>query len=97
MLAESAFVQALASGDMFDPLIGQILASLFAAACRYGDGTETLRFLAFECIGILGSLDPAKTSKKILPEHNSPSENLGLTTSWLVRCHPNIQTSDTAT
>jgi hypothetical protein len=57
-LAESAFVQALASGDMFDPLIGQILASLFAAACRDGDRTDTLRLLAFECIGILGALDP---------------------------------------
>jgi serine/threonine-protein kinase ATR len=58
MLAEDVYVRALASGDVFDPLIGQILVSLFAAACRDGDGTEPLRLLAFECIGVLGALDP---------------------------------------
>ncbi|KAJ7506601.1 hypothetical protein B0H11DRAFT_1706690 [Mycena galericulata] len=52
------FVNGLASGDIFDPLVGQILAALFAAACREGDGTDTLRLLAFECIGALGALDP---------------------------------------
>ncbi|KAJ6615603.1 hypothetical protein B0H10DRAFT_2220252 [Mycena sp. CBHHK59/15] len=51
-------VSGLASGDMFDPLVGQILAALFAAACREGDGTEALRLLAFECIGALGAVDP---------------------------------------
>ncbi|KAJ7893431.1 hypothetical protein B0H14DRAFT_2684894 [Mycena olivaceomarginata] len=44
------FVSGLASGDMFDPLVGQILSALFAAACREGDGTDALRLLAFECI-----------------------------------------------
>ncbi|KAJ7688699.1 hypothetical protein B0H17DRAFT_938064 [Mycena rosella] len=52
------FVSGLASGDMFDPLVGQILAGLFAAACREGDGTDALRLLAFECIGALGAVDP---------------------------------------
>ncbi|KAJ6560264.1 hypothetical protein B0H19DRAFT_1146990 [Mycena capillaripes] len=52
------FVSGLASGDMFDPLVGQILAALFAAACREGDGTDALRLLAFECIGTLGAVDP---------------------------------------
>ncbi|KAJ7771049.1 hypothetical protein DFH07DRAFT_734832 [Mycena maculata] len=52
------FVNGLASGDIFDPLVGQILAALFAAACREGDGTDALRLLAFECIGALGALDP---------------------------------------
>ncbi|KAJ7098650.1 hypothetical protein B0H15DRAFT_771712 [Mycena belliarum] len=52
------FVSGLASGDMFDPLVGQILAALFAAACREGDGTDALRLLAFECIGALGAVDP---------------------------------------
>jgi serine/threonine-protein kinase ATR len=52
------FVNGLASGDMFDPLVGQILAALFSAACRDGDGTEPLRLLAFECIGALGAVDP---------------------------------------
>lgn len=48
----------LVSGDMFDPVVGQIVAALLAAACRDGDGTESLRTLAYECIGILGAVDP---------------------------------------
>jgi len=52
------FARELASGDIFDSLVGQILSSLFAAACRDGDDTEFLRFLAFECISILGAVDP---------------------------------------
>lgn len=52
------FARELASGDIFDSLVGQILSALFAAACRDGDDTEPLRFLAFECISILGAVDP---------------------------------------
>ncbi|KAF7326051.1 hypothetical protein MKEN_00456000 [Mycena kentingensis (nom. inval.)] len=52
------FVSRLASGDIFDPLIGQIASTLFSAACREGDGTEPLRLLAYECIGALGAVDP---------------------------------------
>lgn len=52
------FVAELASGDIFDPIVGQIIAALFAAACRDGDGTDQLRLLAFECVGVLGAVDP---------------------------------------
>ena len=52
------FARELASGDIFDPFVGQILSALFAAACRDGDDTEALRLLAFECISILGAVDP---------------------------------------
>lgn len=59
MLAEHRdFVRELASGDIFDPFVGQILSALFAAASRDGDDTEALRLLAFECISILGAVDP---------------------------------------
>jgi serine/threonine-protein kinase ATR len=58
MLSEDSYIRELASGDTFDPLIGQVLVVLFSASCRDGDGTETLRLLAFECIGILGAVDP---------------------------------------
>lgn len=51
-------IQELASGDVFDPLIGKILAAIYSAACRDGDGTEPLRLLAYECVGILGAVDP---------------------------------------
>ena len=59
MLVENREVSRdLLSGDIFDPFIGQMLSVLFAAACRDGDDTETLRSLAFECVGILGAVDP---------------------------------------
>ncbi|KAF9462064.1 hypothetical protein BDZ94DRAFT_1283268 [Collybia nuda] len=59
MLAEQkGFIHALASGDMFDPMVGQILGALISAACRDSDGTEALKLLAFECIGVLGAVDP---------------------------------------
>ncbi|KDR84098.1 hypothetical protein GALMADRAFT_219929 [Galerina marginata CBS 339.88] len=53
------YMRKITSGAMFDPKIGRILASLFATACRdSGDGTEGLRLLSFECIGVLGAMDP---------------------------------------
>ncbi|KAF4575250.1 serine/threonine-protein kinase M1 [Pleurotus pulmonarius] len=52
------FIRELASGDTFDPLVGQILSTLFSAACRDNEGTEEVHHLAYECIGILGAVDP---------------------------------------
>lgn len=53
------YIRRITSGDSFDPSIGQILASLFSTACRdYGEGSESLHLLAFECIGVLGAVDP---------------------------------------
>ncbi|KAG0703892.1 hypothetical protein DFH29DRAFT_981716 [Suillus ampliporus] len=47
----ASLIQSLAAGDVFDPLIGSIV-------CRDGEGSDTLRRLAFECMGILGAVDP---------------------------------------
>ncbi|KAH9844382.1 uncharacterized protein C8Q71DRAFT_696515 [Rhodofomes roseus] len=55
---EPKFTRSLASGDVFDPLVGRIVDTLFTAACRDGEGTDSLRTHAFECIGILGAVDP---------------------------------------
>ncbi|TFK25977.1 atypical/PIKK/ATR protein kinase [Coprinopsis marcescibilis] len=55
---EREYIQGLASGDVFDPMVGKLLSTLFAAACRDGDGTDNIRLLAYECIGILGAVDP---------------------------------------
>ncbi|KAH9938115.1 uncharacterized protein B0H18DRAFT_1080892 [Fomitopsis serialis] len=52
------FLRSLASGDVFDPLVGRIVTTLFTAACRDGEGSESLRMYAFECMGILGAVDP---------------------------------------
>ena len=51
-------IRDLASGDTFDPLVAQILDTLFSAACRDSDAMETVRSLVFECIGVLGAVDP---------------------------------------
>ncbi|KAI5893599.1 uncharacterized protein SCHCODRAFT_02730130 [Schizophyllum commune H4-8] len=53
-----AFFARLASGDMFDPLIGQALYALITSACRNGDDNGQIRALAFECMGIIGAMDP---------------------------------------
>jgi len=53
------YIRQITSGDIFDPRVGQILASLFITACRdNGDGSEGIRLLSFECIGVLGAVDP---------------------------------------
>lgn len=48
----------LASGDVFDPVMSKVVASLWDTACRDGEGVETLQLLAFDCIGRLGAVDP---------------------------------------
>ncbi|KAI0340807.1 hypothetical protein BDW22DRAFT_1397789 [Trametopsis cervina] len=58
LVNEEAFVRELASGDVFDHLIGDALSALLGTVARDGDGLDSLRSLAFECMGILGALDP---------------------------------------
>lgn len=58
LLEQRKLLIELASGDIFDPMIGEILEVLFSTACRDGDASQQLRLLAFECIGILGAVDP---------------------------------------
>jgi serine/threonine-protein kinase ATR len=48
----------LASNDIFSPLLGQALGTFLAASSRDVDGSDTIRLLAYECIGVLGALDP---------------------------------------
>ncbi|KDQ64194.1 hypothetical protein JAAARDRAFT_117891 [Jaapia argillacea MUCL 33604] len=52
------FIQDLTSGDVFDPLVGDIISALYAGASYDGDGAESSHLVAFECIGGLGALDP---------------------------------------
>jgi serine/threonine-protein kinase ATR len=51
-------IQKLASGDSFDSDIGDIVSALLNAACRDGDNCEEVRLQAYDCIGVLGALDP---------------------------------------
>ncbi|KAG2369791.1 hypothetical protein BDR07DRAFT_1447599 [Suillus spraguei] len=55
---QASLIQDLAAGDAFDPLIGSIQLTLFQVVTRDGEGSDTLRQLAFECMGILGAVDP---------------------------------------
>jgi serine/threonine-protein kinase ATR len=58
LLHREEFVQKLASGDAFDPIIGRVVQVLFSAASRDGDASDSLRLMAFDCIGVLSALDP---------------------------------------
>jgi serine/threonine-protein kinase ATR len=51
-------LETISSGDMFDPLLGEIMAALYSASSRDEVGAEAVRSLAFECMGIVGAVDP---------------------------------------
>lgn len=53
-----AHLHVLASGDTFDPSLGRLVAVLLGAAVREGVENELHRNIAFECIGIVGAVDP---------------------------------------
>ncbi|KAJ3474989.1 hypothetical protein NLI96_g12128 [Meripilus lineatus] len=58
MLSNASNMNGMTSGDVFDPLVGRLLSVLMAAACRVGENVESLNMLAYDCIGILGAIDP---------------------------------------
>lgn len=71
------------SGDAFDKLIGSIIKVLFAAAVRDGPDNQQIRNHAFECLGILGALDPdrielppADPPTIVLENFNNPEESI---------------------
>lgn len=53
-----SYMENLASGDAFDPLVGDTVRVLFSTATRADDHQAQIRDLCFECIGILGAVDP---------------------------------------
>ncbi|CAE6465638.1 unnamed protein product [Rhizoctonia solani] len=58
LLKHRATIEGYMVGDVFNPWLGRTMKVLFEAACREGDGCEVLHAEAFECIGIVGALDP---------------------------------------
>lgn len=58
LLNNAQFIADMSSGDVFNPLVGETLSVLFQTARRDGEGTEQLRLLTFECIGLMGAVDP---------------------------------------
>ncbi|KAG2060248.1 hypothetical protein BDR06DRAFT_872755 [Suillus hirtellus] len=72
---QASLIQNLAAGDAFDPLIGSIQLTLFQVVTRDGEGSDTVRRLAFECMGILGAVDPDRcdlnsTDTKMIVRNN---------------------------
>jgi serine/threonine-protein kinase ATR len=48
----------LVSGDNFEPVVGSLVKALQVVAGREGDAFETSRRETFECLGMIGALDP---------------------------------------
>ncbi|ORY85369.1 hypothetical protein BCR35DRAFT_264576 [Leucosporidium creatinivorum] len=62
-------LQELAAGDTFNKTVGSLVKHLFDAAVRDGPENRQIRNMSFECIGILGALDPDRFE---LPPANPP-------------------------
>lgn len=60
----ASLIQSFAVGDTFDYSIGRIQSTLFQAVSRDAEGIDALRGLAFECMGILGAVDPDRSEIK---------------------------------
>jgi serine/threonine-protein kinase ATR len=60
----ASLIQSLAVGDVFDSFVGRIHSTLFQIVSNDGEGIDTLRGLAFECMGILGAVDPDRCEIK---------------------------------
>ncbi|CAE7142760.1 unnamed protein product [Rhizoctonia solani] len=58
LLKHRATIEGYMVGDVFSPWLGKTMRVLFEAACREGDGCEALHAEAYQCIGIVGALDP---------------------------------------
>lgn len=57
---DERFVRSLTSGDFFHPCVGQLVAVLCSAASRDPEesSNDIIHTLAFDCIGIMGAVDP---------------------------------------
>ncbi|KAI0638446.1 hypothetical protein C8Q77DRAFT_1046895 [Trametes polyzona] len=62
---DEEYIRSLTFGDAFDPLVSHIVSALYRAACRDGEGTQTLRDVAFDCIGTVGAIDPDRFELRV--------------------------------
>ncbi|KAG0141836.1 hypothetical protein CROQUDRAFT_135924 [Cronartium quercuum f. sp. fusiforme G11] len=51
-------IRLLTSGDSFDPVVGGLHYALTGVAIRFNNLPDEVRSLIFECLGILGAIDP---------------------------------------
>ncbi|KAI0751060.1 hypothetical protein C8Q80DRAFT_1099585 [Daedaleopsis nitida] len=66
---DEELIRSLTAGDFFDPIVGRLIAALYAAACRDGENTEILHDLALDCIGIVGAIDPDRFELPVRDSH----------------------------
>ncbi|WVQ68017.1 uncharacterized protein L199_006223 [Kwoniella botswanensis] len=57
LLNRQAEIETLVRGDTFDGVMSRLMTNLLSTATRDGDCQE-LRALSYECMGIIGALDP---------------------------------------
>ncbi|OCF42201.1 serine/threonine-protein kinase ATR [Kwoniella heveanensis CBS 569] len=57
LLSRQPAIEALVRGDSFDPTMARVMSSLLSATTRDGDN-QALRDVGYECMGIVGALDP---------------------------------------
>ena len=58
LVAERESVHRLTVGDAFSPVVGRIVSTLVRSASRVEVSRDRVRDLAFDCLGILGAVDP---------------------------------------
>lgn len=58
LIAHGAFVRTLLTGDIFDPIVTRLMYCLVSAVNRDDAESAKLREITFECIGLLGAIDP---------------------------------------
>ncbi|WWC90662.1 uncharacterized protein L201_005598 [Kwoniella dendrophila CBS 6074] len=64
LVSRQSEIETLVRGDTFDPVMARVTTSLLSAVTRDSEGLE-LRDLSYECLGIIGALDPDRLGLKI--------------------------------
>lgn len=58
LLLRREYIFSITSGSVFDGLVGEMVSVLFSTATRTDDHHAEMRDLCFECLGVLGAVDP---------------------------------------
>jgi serine/threonine-protein kinase ATR len=78
LLLKQGVLSKFASGDSFNPIVGELIRTLLRSTARDGeaDDVEDLRDVSLECLGIVGALDPDRFSAKTMEESARITDNL---------------------
>ena len=67
--SQPSYIANIASGDVFHPLVGSIVKTLLAVICRDTENADLHRLIAFECLGVMGAVDPDRFSITVPDRH----------------------------